>query len=235
MISSKKAMTTPTLNILVVDELHIPYVIQRKRKQGISFRFLNTTLVVSAPLEKSIVEIEAGLRTKTNWIKKHYVQKLEQVLPANQRRILGKVVTVEQRIGADFQVDLYEQRLIITHRASQSEKSALSAALRSLAEREISGIFNEVCKRIGQRPQSVTFKNLRSSLGRCSSKKEIVFALRLIHYPPEVIVAVCYHELAHLKHMNHSKRFYALLESWMPTYRQVMKNAKRYPSVSAID
>lgn len=235
MNSSKKAMMTPTLNTLVLGNLSIPYVIQRKRKHHLSFRFLNTTLMVSAPLRATVADIEAGLRTKANWITQHYTAQLAQVLPTNQLRVLGQVVTIETRVGPSPHIEWVDHRLRIIHRSNQSSQAAINQALEKIADSEIKAIFQAASRHTGLKPDTVTVKNLRSSLGRCSSKGHIVLARRLIHYPREVILAVCYHELAHLTHMNHSNRFYALLENWMPNYRHVMKNARTLPSVSEVD
>lgn len=235
MNSSKKAMTTPTLNTLMLGELSIPYVIQRKRKRHLSFRFLNTTLMVSAPFELSEETIEAGLRTKATWIRKTYNIKLAQALRPNQIRVLGQVITIETLIGPSLRIEWVDQGLRIIHPSNQSAKAAINQALTGIAEAEITAIFQAASRHAGITPDILSFKNLRSSLGRCSSKRHIVLARRLIHYPREVIEAVCYHELAHLTNMNHSKRFYALLEQWMPNYRHVMKNARTLPSVSEVD
>lgn len=235
MISSKKAMTNPTRNNLVLGEISIPYLVTKKRKRHLSFRFSETTLMVSAPLRMTTSEIEAGLRTKQEWILTHYAKKQTEALPKDHLRLLGNVVRVEYALGATHQVELVENTLMITHQSSQTEKAALSQSLMKLADLKIKPLFQDACRQSGIAPQTIELKNLKASLGRCSSKRHITLAYRLIHYPPEVISAVCYHELAHLIHMNHSQRFYAQLEAWMPTYRHVMKNARNFPSVSAID
>lgn len=235
MNSSKRTMTTPARKFLVLGEHTIPYVIRRQRKHHLSFRFLNATLMVSAPLQATDPEIETGLRTKANWIKKHYLAQLAQELPPNQRRVLGQVITIETMVGPSAHFEWIDHRLCITHRSNQSSRAAISHALERIAETEIGAIFQAACRHSGKKPNSLTFRNLRSSLGRCSSKGHIVLARRLIHYPREVIEAVCYHELTHLTHMNHSARFYRQLESWMPHYRQVMKNARMLPSVSTTE
>lgn len=213
----------------------IPIHLTRKRKRHLSFRFSNTVLMVSAPISTTLAEIESGLRTKERWILTHYAKNQANQLEANQLRVLGKVVSVTYETGNAFDMMLINDQLMITHKSTQSPKSALTQALAVLAEREVTAIFEVAKHHAGIAPRQMEFKNLRSSLGRCSSKKDIILARRLIHYPPEVILAVCYHELAHLVHMNHSQRFYNQLENWMPQYRRVMKNARNYPSVSTID
>ncbi len=235
MNSLKKTMTTSTLNSLELGDTTIDYIVIRKWKQHLSFRFFDLTLVVYAPYTSSTRQIEEALRSKAHWILKHVTHRRAQQLTNDQFRILGDVVSVRYRTGSKLITQWDDKVLTITHPASQSEKSALAKAVARLAETTITAIFNQASLNAGLTPQKLEFKHLRSSLGRCSSTKRIVLARRLIHYPPEVIEAVCYHELAHLIHMNHSKRFYALLESWMPNYRQIMKNARNYPSVSTID
>ncbi len=213
----------------------IPIHLIRKRKRHLSFRFLDTTLQVSAPLRATQAEIEAGLRTKADWILSRYAQKKAEAISKDQLRLLGEIVTVRFQAGTAFQIRFENAVMTITHRSTQTPQAALTRALNEMAHQEVLAIFDRACQRTGLKPNSVTLKNLKSSLGRCSSTRHIILATRLIHYPREVILAVCYHELAHLNHMNHSQRFYDQLEGWMPDYRKVMKNARNYPSVSVID
>lgn len=215
--------------------ISIPIHLIRKRKRHLSFRFLDTTLQVSAPLRATWIEIETGLRSKSDWILTHYAQQLALELPPNQIRLFGTIATVRHQLGEALSASWDGSTLTVTRKAHQTPQSALNQALSALAESTISGIFEKACQKTQRRPQSLTLKNLKSSLGRCSSTGHIILARRLVHYPPEVILAVCYHELAHLSQMNHSRRFYDLLEGWMPHYRSVMKNARNFPSVSTID
>ncbi|MFH1534164.1 MAG: M48 family metallopeptidase [Nitrospirota bacterium] len=70
----------------------------------------------------------------------------------------------------------------------------------------------------------VRFKRVSSRFGSCSSKGNINIALRLLFSPREIFRYVCIHELAHLKEMNHSAVFWALVEEAMPEY----KDAERW-------
>ena len=71
---------------------------------------------------------------------------------------------------------------------------------------------------MGLRPAGITITGARTRFGSCSSKRRISFSFRLMQYPPEAIDYVVVHELAHLRHMNHSAQFYALIE-YMPDYK----------------
>ena len=57
-------------------------------------------------------------------------------------------------------------------------------------------------------------------------KNSICFSWRLMLYPPEAIDYVIVHELAHIRHHDHSPAFYALIERYMPDWRERMKLLK---------
>ena len=71
---------------------------------------------------------------------------------------------------------------------------------------------------LGVRYGRITIRNQRSRWGSCSGKKNLNFNCLLMLTPPEVIDSVVVHELAHLKEMNHSDRFYAEVLRVFPDY-----------------
>jgi hypothetical protein len=75
-------------------------------------------------------------------------------------------------------------------------------------------------------PQAVTITGARTRFGSCSGKNRICFSWRLMQYPKEAVDYVVVHELAHIQHKNHSKDFYALVEQYLPDYRQREKMLK---------
>ncbi len=79
---------------------------------------------------------------------------------------------------------------------------------------------------MGLKPNSVKITSAKKRFGSCSSKGGICFSYRLMLYPDNAIDYVVVHELAHLKHHNHSKQFYDLVRRYMPDYKQREKILK---------
>lgn len=70
------------------------------------------------------------------------------------------------------------------------------------------------------RPARLQVKELRSRWGSCSVDGVLSFSWRLILAPPFVLDYLAAHEVAHLKEMNHSRRFWAHVRRCMPEYER---------------
>lgn len=81
---------------------------------------------------------------------------------------------------------------------------------------------------VQQRYQKVTLKYMNSRWGSCSSKGNINLSVRLLFAPEAVIDYVILHELCHLLEMNHSPRFWNLVEQAMPNYASAEKWLKQH-------
>ena len=93
-----------------------------------------------------------------------------------------------------------------------------------LSESEISNLKKE--EKIEQYSQimnlkygRITITSAKTRFGSCSGKGNISFSYRLMLYPEAAREYVVVHELAHIKEMNHSKRFYAIVERYLPDYK----------------
>ena len=69
----------------------------------------------------------------------------------------------------------------------------------------------------------ISIRDQKTRWGSCSSEGNLSFNWRLILAPPDVLDYVVIHELCHRKEMNHSKEFWALVESLMPEYKERRK------------
>ena len=69
-------------------------------------------------------------------------------------------------------------------------------------------------------PTSVKITSAKTRFGSCSSRGSVCFSCFLMLYPDDAIDYVIVHELAHLRHMNHSPAFYRLVERYLPDYKR---------------
>ncbi len=74
----------------------------------------------------------------------------------------------------------------------------------------------------------IAIKETKTRWGSCSAKGNLNFHWKLILMPAKILDYVVVHELAHLKEMNHSPRFWAQVEKMLPDYRQRRKWLKEH-------
>ena len=98
--------------------------------------------------------------------------------------------------------------------------------LRRAAREVIPPLVERYSKIMGLKPESVKITSAEKRFGSCSGKNALCFSWRLMAYPAEAVEYVVVHELAHIKHHNHSPAFYALIEKYMPDYRRRQKLLK---------
>ena len=89
-------------------------------------------------------------------------------------------------------------------------------------------LYNE--KYFNQEIGSVKLKYNKSNWGSCSNGRNLNFSVRLLLAPDDVIDYVVVHELAHLLEMNHSPRYWKIVESVMPDYKVKEKYLKEFGS-----
>ncbi len=65
----------------------------------------------------------------------------------------------------------------------------------------------------------VAIRNSRSRWGSCSQKANLNFHYKLLHLPPHLADYVIVHELCHLMELNHSPRFWGLVEKAVPDWK----------------
>ena len=113
---------------------------------------------------------------------------------------------------------LRENRRVITE---QERAEGIAAAKRYIPQRVAYYVA-----RMGVSYGRITIREQKTRWGSCSSKGNLNFNWKLMLMPEEVLDYVVVHELAHRKEMNHSSRFWAVVESELPDYRQLRLRLK---------
>jgi predicted metal-dependent hydrolase len=99
-------------------------------------------------------------------------------------------------------------------------ESRLLRFLKDQARQDLIGRVAVHAVALGVRPVRLQVKELRSRWGSCSTDGVLAFSWRLILAPPYVLDYLAAHEVAHLREMNHSRRFWAHVRRCLPDYER---------------
>ena len=144
------------------------------------------------------------------------------------------VVTVPRRVTRFF-VERFVRRQAqwITKRVEQMKlapRSLLNTGSarefkekKAEAKRLVISRIRELNRHYGFSFRRVTIRNQKSRWGSCSRLGNLSFNYRIVSLPPAVADYLIVHELCHLREMNHSKKFWALVSQTTPQYRALRK------------
>ncbi|MFT0891285.1 M48 family metallopeptidase [Pseudochelatococcus sp. G4_1912] len=102
--------------------------------------------------------------------------------------------------------------------------------LQAEARRDLSEAVARHTATLGVPARSITLRDTKSRWGSCSSQGRLNFSWRLILAPPMVLDYLAAHEVAHLREMNHSDRFWRLTHQLCPATPQAEAWLKRHGS-----
>lgn len=114
---------------------------------------------------------------------------------------------------ACYRIDKEEARIELQLPQAAGEE-ALAQLVRKLAKEALSERTAELALRHELSYSRLSVRNQSSRWGSCSSKRAISLNWRLVLIPPGLQDYIILHELAHLREMNHSKKFWQLLDSY---------------------
>lgn len=214
------------LRRVLVGARYIPYALRRGRRRGIGLTVDAFGLRINAPLRTSIGEIEAAIRKHAEWV----LRKIEECANRPRRPTLaicdGAAVPVlgdrlPLRVCAGVARGcLAEGGIHLQTRDPTTAAKLLERTLRAHARE----IFAERLARFAQMMSlpvpPLSIGAARTRCGCCNRATGIRLNWRLIHMPLDIIDYVVVHELAHLRQMNHSPRFWLEVEKVLPDYRE---------------
>lgn len=100
-------------------------------------------------------------------------------------------------------------------------------ALRRKAKAVLPDRVARYAAQMGVSPAAITVTGARTRFGSCSAKNRLSFSFRVMQYSDRAIDYVVVHELAHIRHHDHSPAFYAEVAAVLPDWRERAKELKK--------
>ncbi len=206
----------------------VGYRFRRARRRSIGLVIDDDGLRVAAPGHTPIAEVETFIREKASWVLKKLSEWRAAPKPpvvnwndGAMIALLGTPVTIELVPGRRG-IALEDGRLGIGL-APRGEPAALRkrgiAWLKDWAHQLLGERLALYAASLGVPTPTLTLSNARTQWGVCREDGHVRLNWRLIHLPLRLIDYVVAHELAHLREMNHSARFWAVVGGLYPDYR----------------
>ena len=149
-------------------------------------------------------------------------EKLIVRAPIGTRKSRIKKLVDEHADWIEKGIEKSRSRAKINEISEEEEKE-----LRKLAKKILLDKIKYFSNVMGLKYGRITVTGAKTRFGSCSSKGNISFSFRLMKYPEAAIDYVVVHELAHLVEMNHSPRFWKIVSSVFPDYKERRRLLKK--------
>ena len=218
--------------LLRVGPEHVPYALRKHKGNRFRMQFRmepRLHLEIATPTAKLDRHTRSFILEKEAWVLRHY----RQFKPADSKRqhhrsIFREAVMLEGKLRklkvyrrSQWQFKLDDEIFYMATPAPRSKRPELilHEGLRRLAKDKLRPLTAQWAKRAELDYNQLRIKNTRTRWGSCSGKRNLNLNWYLILLPPPLRDYVIYHELMHLIELNHSPRFWALVEREFPAHR----------------
>lgn len=220
----------------------VDYRLHRSRRRSIGMLIGLSGLTVRAPNAVPIREIEGALRERATWIVRTLAEwraRQREVLP--RQWITGAPILYR---GAELALALFPSRhksigadmfnLTVRHPAPHEDATVAGFVrhwLQAETLRLMVPLVSELATCLSRACPPVKLSNARTEWGSCNHRGEIRLNWRLVHLPPPLAHYVAAHEVAHLAELNHSPRFWQVVESLYPGHAQSRRELEEWTAL----
>lgn len=231
----------------VVDGRVVAWVLKRGQRRTIGFSVTAQGLSVSAPRWVTVGAVEAALQERAHWV-------TEKLRTAGQQHAALQAARVDWRdgvelawLGGSLRVQLAQHAAPSGRRtgkplveregnglwvslpagaqASQL-RDAVQAWMMRAAQAHFAQRLDHFAGRLGVVWRSLRLSSAHTRWGSAKADGSIRLHWRLMQFSEEVVDYVVAHELAHLRHMDHSERFWQTVASVVPDYAALRAQLK---------
>jgi len=218
---------------LIIDEWSIE--VEKKKIKNLHLRIYgsNGRIKVSAPLKMDIESIKNFVLSKKEWIKKHYNKLQSQNVPVVKNYTSDElhpfqgveypllILNTERRSHV-----ILKDGVIQLHINKNSSNSSVEFVLEQWYRNKLKEVLPNLIQKwetkMNVSSNDFGIKKMRTKWGTCNTTtKKIWISLELIKKQPDCLEYVVVHELIHLKERNHSPKFYAYMNQYLPNWKSI--------------
>ena len=188
-------------------------------------------VLVSAPLGVSDEVIAQFVHAKIHWIRKHMARFDGQPRPSERRYVSGEILCVwgkryclQTEYGTRNALVLLDDIALLTVREESTVEQRnrfVREWYRELLKTEVAWLLPKWEKITELKASGWQSKYMTTRWGTCNVKtRKIWLSLQLAKTPPDCLEYVILHELIHLVERKHDARFAALMDRYMPAWRE---------------
>ncbi|MES3006694.1 MAG: SprT family zinc-dependent metalloprotease [Pseudomonadota bacterium] len=217
---------------------HHAYTVVRAQRKTMVVHVRHDSVQVRAPLFVSDAQIKDFVARHSDWIRRKLEHKADQevqrLVLADGGRIYYKARNLTVRFVTAPRDDIVvtDKEFRIHGRGLNAEAAArilqrwLLVQARTLLPPRTKALATYL--QVGSKLKEVVFRKTKTKWGHCTSSGRIQFNWLIMMAPDAVIDYMIAHEVSHLLHMNHSKRFWSIVESVCPDYRTYVTWLKKH-------
>ena len=202
-------------------------VIYRARTKSAEITIEDEVVNVIVPNSLPENQIRRLITKRLAWIKKTLVAqakagkpKVIEYVNGESFPYLGKNYRLKIEEGQEPDAMLKSGYLWVTANNTETIKEAIKQWYSRLAQKRLIEKTNRFAANLGVSPRSVCIKDFKTKWGSCSKNGDIAYNWKVIMAPSNLVDYVVIHELCHLKELNHSAKFWKLLDLHKPDWQE---------------
>ena len=221
--------------VTLADGSVLDFILDRGKRKNMYLCIRDGQVILRIPVWEPKDKALEFLRSKTDWIKKNVSREkpehgFQSYEDGEQISLLGKVYTLRLVQSNVFSEPYFSESEIVVYVSEDMPKERIKLLVDRLigdfTKKSVSEVFERLCEVTGLYPNKVTIKKLKSRWGSCSSGGNISINSDMIYHDAECLEYVVIHELCHLRHMDHSAEFWALVERYCPDRKRIRKKLR---------
>lgn len=208
----------------------ITYTVNKATNRDMYITIQNGEVIVNAPWYFTQNKIQAVVEEKKNWILSKINEYQQQSSNMQSVKIFGKnydlkvvysnIDTPELNIEENYEIKIILPNKYRKIGNKQILKMSINKMYEQIVKKEIDNIMEKIRLMLGIAPEDYFIEQLDGEIAKCTSKKEIIISPEIIQFKRETIEYVIAHEFCHLKYKTHARKFYQMLEKYMPNYTE---------------